>query len=109
MFRIVHFSDTPKERSKSELRSDMSETDFQLVCSIIDREKEFLNSVSQDIWKNPELAYEEFHAHDVLTDVLSSNGFLVEKHYLLPTAFKAEYSSKTGIMSVHILDKINGM
>ncbi|GFS58586.1 peptidase M20 domain-containing protein 2, partial [Nephila pilipes] len=74
----------------------MSESDFQLVVKVIDKEKEFLNSVSQDIWSTPELAYQEFHAHDVLTDILSLKGFQVEKHYLLPTAFKAEYSSKTG-------------
>ncbi|GFT87177.1 peptidase M20 domain-containing protein 2, partial [Nephila pilipes] len=71
----------------------MSEEDFRLVCSVIDREKEFLNSVSRDIWSTPELAYEEFHAHDVLTDALKQYGFQVEKQYKLPTAFKAEYSS----------------
>ncbi|GFQ65818.1 hypothetical protein TNCT_324061 [Trichonephila clavata] len=60
MLRIVHFLDILEERSKSELKSDMSEGDFLLVCSIIDKEKEFLNSVSQNIWKNPELAYKEF-------------------------------------------------
>ncbi|GFY66315.1 peptidase M20 domain-containing protein 2 [Trichonephila inaurata madagascariensis] len=78
----------------------MSEEDFRFLCSVIDREKEFLNSVSQDIWKTPELAYEEFHAHDVLTDALTQLGFQVEKHYKLPTAFKAEYASKTGTAPV---------
>ncbi|GFQ89786.1 peptidase M20 domain-containing protein 2 [Trichonephila clavata] len=74
----------------------MSEADFQFLCSVVDKEKEFLNSVSQDIWKTPELAFEEFHAHDVLTDALTNLGFEVEKHYKLPTAFKAEYLSKAG-------------
>ncbi|GFU16143.1 peptidase M20 domain-containing protein 2 [Nephila pilipes] len=78
----------------------MSEEDFRLVCSVIDRKKEFLNSVSRDIWNNPELAYEEFHAHDVLTDALKQYGFQVEKHYKLPTAFKAEYSSNAGCSPV---------
>ncbi|PRD23405.1 UNVERIFIED_CONTAM: Peptidase M20 domain-containing protein 2 [Trichonephila clavipes] len=75
----------------------MSEEDFQFLCSVIDSEKEFCNSVSQDIWKTPELAYEEFHAHDVLTNALTQLGFQVETRYKLPTAFKAEYASKAGI------------
>ncbi|GFS61914.1 peptidase M20 domain-containing protein 2 [Trichonephila inaurata madagascariensis] len=80
----------------------MSEEDFRFLCSVIDREKEFLNSVSQDIWKTPELAYEEFHAHDVLTDALTQLGFQVETRYKLPTAFKAEYASKTGRVQFYL-------
>ncbi|GBM33839.1 Peptidase M20 domain-containing protein 2 [Araneus ventricosus] len=74
----------------------MSEEDFSRVCSKIDEEKEFLNSVSQKIWNNPELAYKEEQAHETLTSALTRCGFKVQKHYLLPTAFKAEYTSKPG-------------
>ncbi|GBO35146.1 hypothetical protein AVEN_149112-1 [Araneus ventricosus] len=74
----------------------MSEEDFFRVCSKIDEEKEFLNSVSQKIWNNPELAYKEEQAHETLTSALSRCGFNVQKQYLLPTALKAEYTSKTG-------------
>ncbi|KFM60943.1 Peptidase M20 domain-containing protein 2, partial [Stegodyphus mimosarum] len=71
----------------------MSEQDFAIVCSKIDEEKEFLNSVSQDIWKMPELLFKEFHAHAILTSALERYGFKVQKHYFMPTAFRAEYSS----------------
>ncbi|GFT87179.1 peptidase M20 domain-containing protein 2 [Nephila pilipes] len=74
----------------------MSEKEFQLVCSAIDGEREFLNSVSQEIWNTPELSYKEFHAHEILTSALIRYGFHVEKHYIVPTAFKAEFASVEG-------------
>ncbi|GIY15293.1 peptidase M20 domain-containing protein 2 [Caerostris extrusa] len=74
----------------------MSKEDFSAICSRIEDKKQLLNSISQDIWKNPELSYEEEHAHAVLTEALSNFGFNVQKHYLLSTAFRAEYSSSTG-------------
>lgn len=70
------------------------EDDFEIVCSKIDEEKDYLNVVSQEIWRNPELGFKEFHAHTFLTNALSKYGFKVEKHYILNTAFKAEYTSK---------------
>ncbi|GFW61874.1 peptidase M20 domain-containing protein 2 [Trichonephila clavipes] len=72
----------------------MTEQDFRIVCSTIDEEKEFLNSVSQDIWSQPELSYKEFQAHEILTNALIRCNFQVERHYVVPTAFKAEYTSK---------------
>ncbi|GFQ66035.1 peptidase M20 domain-containing protein 2 [Trichonephila clavata] len=72
----------------------MTEEDFRIVCSTIDEEKEFLNSVSQDIWSQPELSYKEFQAHEILTSALTRCGFQVERQYVVPTAFKAEYTSK---------------
>ena len=41
-----------------------------LACESIDRASAELNEVSQSLWKNPELGYEEKHAHTVLTDSL---------------------------------------
>ncbi|GIY27962.1 peptidase M20 domain-containing protein 2 [Caerostris extrusa] len=76
------------------LRGAMTEQDFSAVCSTIEGEREFLNSVSQDIWNNPQLAYEEEHAHELLSGVLSNRGFEVQKGYVVPTAFRAEFQSK---------------
>lgn len=73
---------------------EMTEQDFDIVCSKIDEEKDFLNLVSQDIWKMPELQFKEVHAHAVLTSALKKYGFHVEKHYFLTTAFRAEYRSR---------------
>lgn len=63
------------------------------VHSYIKEEEALLNHVSQEIWKNPELKYEEKKAHELLTGVLNRKGFSVHPHYVTPTAFRAEYSS----------------
>lgn len=75
----------------------MTEKDFEIVSSKIDEEKAYLNSISQDIWKMPELQFKEVHAHATLTSALTKYGFRVEKHYFLTTAFRAEYQSKLGM------------
>ena len=70
--------------------------DFDVVCCKIEEEKEVLNAVSQEIWRNPELCFKEVNAHALLANTFLKYGFQVEKHYLLNTAFKAEYSTKKG-------------
>ena len=63
----------------------------QAVIDSIDEHAEALNEISQEIWKNPELAFEEHSAHNVLTDFLEKSGFIVERQYKLKTAFRATY------------------
>ena len=61
-------------------------------CAIAEIEKytQELNKLGEEIWKNPELAYEEHKAHDLLTNYLESKGFDVVRSYLgVKTAFKA--------------------
>jgi amidohydrolase len=49
-----------------------------------------LRDLSLDIHAHPELAHEEHHAHEVLTDFLEQRGFAVERGaHGLPTAFRA--------------------
>lgn len=49
-----------------------------------------LYAISDAIWSNPELGWEEHKAHELLTDFLAKNGFPVEKHHLgLKTSFRA--------------------
>lgn len=49
------------------------------------------------IWENPELAFEEVHAHEVLTTFLEEQGFNVTRSaYNLSTAFVAEFSNGEG-------------
>jgi len=51
-----------------------------------------LNKVGEEIWSNPELAYEEYKAHVVLTDFLERKGFNVDRSYLgINTAFRATF------------------
>ena len=55
-----------------------------------------LNDVSQELWNNPELAWNEHHAHKYLSDFLEKKGFAVERHYLgLETAFNATIGEGT--------------
>jgi metal-dependent amidase/aminoacylase/carboxypeptidase family protein len=42
-----------------------TETLKQVACDAIDNAAEDLNDVSQEIWKHPELGYEEKYAHQV--------------------------------------------
>ena len=64
------------------------------VSAAIDRHQEELKSLSAAIWSKPELAYEEHHAHKILTDFLEQKGFQVERAYTgLQTAFRATFGS----------------
>lgn len=57
---------------------------------LVDQHTEQLLAVSHDIWANPELCFEEHHAHDVLVDALDGAGLAVEAHaFGLDTAFVA--------------------
>jgi amidohydrolase len=48
--------------------------------------------LANQIRSHPELAYQEFRAHDILCDTLSALGYKVTRHaYNLQTAFEAEY------------------
>lgn len=61
----------------------------------IDEAAERLGALSRAIWSEPELAYEEHHAHGVLTRFFGSEppaaSWTVQPHYQLATAFRAEW------------------
>ena len=62
----------------------------QIVTKAIEEEKDSLRSLSENIWSNPELNYEEVFAHKILTDYLEDKGFTVDREYCdIKTAFKA--------------------
>lgn len=71
------------------------------ACYAIDNNSGILNELSQTIWKNPELAFKEFHAHDKLTKFLDNSGFQVEKSFKLETAFRATYSTNDNVAEPH--------
>ncbi len=50
-----------------------------IACSAIDENAAELNSISQAIWQNPELAYEEHQAHNLLSDFFLSRNFVVSR------------------------------
>ena len=56
--------------------------------------KDDLIEVSTAIWQNPELHYQEYKAHELLTNFLDTKGFRVERSYTgIKTAFRATYGS----------------
>ena len=59
----------------------------------IDSNAEELKSLSEEIWKHPELGLEEYKAHDLLTDFFQKKGFKVDRSYTISTAFRATYGS----------------
>ncbi|XP_042535532.1 peptidase M20 domain-containing protein 2 [Dipodomys spectabilis] len=62
----------------------------------IDEAAERLGALSRAIWSEPELAYEEHRAHDVLIRFFEREppaaSWAVQPHYQLPTAFRAEWA-----------------
>ena len=55
----------------------------KVACEAIDAEADVLNNISQEIWKNPELFYEEVKAHKLLTTYLTGKGFNVSNSHVL--------------------------
>ncbi|KAG5985102.1 hypothetical protein E4U54_006062 [Claviceps lovelessii] len=66
----------------------------QLVNSHLNQQSSDLHSVNQAIHSRPELAYQEFHAHDTICDFLEAHGFAVErKSHGLETSFEVTIGS----------------
>lgn len=75
----------------------MSAADLQeAVYRAVDKNAADLCRVSRFLWENPELALQEVKGHQWLTDFLEARGFNVTRHFLLDTAFKAEYVAPGG-------------
>ncbi|KAI9148226.1 Peptidase M20 domain-containing protein 2 [Paramyrothecium foliicola] len=68
------------------------------VFAAIDSRDEGLRTVNTEvIFENPEIGYEEVHAHKILTDYLEEQGFKVTRGaYNISTAFRAEFSNGEG-------------
>jgi len=67
------------------------------VCSRIDAMRSDLVKVSHSIHAHPELAFQEQHAHDLLTGAVSDAGLkVVRGAYGLVTAFESEFGSASG-------------
>ena len=67
---------------------------LQVAASAIDSSKDELRALSEEIWRNPELNFEEKQSHQLLTDFLEKKGFSVERGYCdISTAFRATFGS----------------
>ena len=75
----------------------------KIACEYIDTNAGTLHTLSKSIWENPEIAYEEFKAHDLLTNFFENAGFDVTKQFHLQTAFRATSHSKVKGPNVSVL------
>lgn len=67
----------------------------KLVIKTAETLKDEFIDLSEFIYKNPELGYEEFKSSRAHIDLLKKHGFKVEEKYLgMKTAFRAEYKGK---------------
>ncbi|KAF5338342.1 hypothetical protein D9611_012459 [Ephemerocybe angulata] len=106
----------PSELPPSYTTTGESANDHSVAQTIDDTVDSFnakLRELSCKIHAHPELMFEERYAHDLLTDFMSGQGFLVTKHYLgLPTAWRAEFSYGSGGRVVGInseMDALRGL
>ena len=66
----------------------------EVASAAVQAAKGELQELSSEIWKNPELGFEEHKAHDLLTTFLEKKGFTVERSFTgLKTAFRATVGS----------------
>ncbi|GAB1201466.1 hypothetical protein APSETT445_000040 [Aspergillus pseudonomiae] len=69
------------------------------IAETINKHEERLWQVNQQIHSNPELGYEEVHAHDTLCNLLESLGYSVTRHaYGLKTSFEVEVGTGGGLI-----------
>ncbi len=84
---------------------------YEKYLNVIDERKEIFYEVSDALWDNPETAFGEYRAVELITKKLEENGFEVTYNLSeIPTAFKATYGE--GVPSLGILaeyDAIEGM
>lgn len=68
-----------------------------------------LRELSLDIHSHPEIMFKEEYAHDVLTKFMSDHGFEVEKHYTLPTAWRATFEHGKGGRTIGVNSEMDAL
>ncbi|KAF8452522.1 hypothetical protein L210DRAFT_3639026 [Boletus edulis BED1] len=63
-----------------------------VIEQTIDGLRPALKALSDKIHARPELKFEEHYAHDEYTQFMETQGFVVQRHYLLDTAWIATYT-----------------
>ena len=64
----------------------------------VEKNKEELKTLSEEIWKNPELGLEEHKAHKLLTEFLEKKGFDIDKGYCgMDTVFRARFINSQAV------------
>ncbi|SMB81578.1 amidohydrolase [Desulfonispora thiosulfatigenes DSM 11270] len=80
------------------------------IISEVEKNKDELINLSDYIFDNPELSFEEFKAVKVLTDKLTAHGFKVEQGVKgIETAFKATFEGKEQGPTIGILAEYDAL
>jgi len=97
---------TPSRPGSSQLyRPDILET---IEAKIKEMDTE-LRELSLNIHAHPELAYQEYYAHDAYTTFMEKHGFEVTKKFHLDTAWKATFSHGTGGRTIGINSEMDAL
>ncbi|MBT6091738.1 MAG: hypothetical protein HOH21_02770, partial [Acidimicrobiaceae bacterium] len=77
------------------------ESALQTVCDRVDELADVLLETSRAIHANPELAFKEYSAHDLLTGVMAGQGIdVVRSAYGLETAFEGTAGTTGPVVAV---------
>ena len=81
-------------------KKKLSKNKMALHASV-EKHKAELIKISDEIWANAELAFEEYESAKILADYAEKNGFRVDRGVAgMPTAFVATYGSGKPVISV---------
>ncbi|KAF5313402.1 hypothetical protein D9611_008575 [Ephemerocybe angulata] len=83
-----------------------------ILATIEEKIKELdpeLRELSLDIHAHPELGFAEYHAHDVYTAFMIKHGFVVDKQFQLPTAWRATFEVGTGGRTIGVNSEMDAL
>lgn len=81
---------------------------YEKHLKVIEDKAKEICFISDTLWDNPEISFEEFYASDTICEALEKNGFKVTRAVAgIPTAFTAVYGS--GKPSLGILMEYDGL
>ncbi|THH27187.1 hypothetical protein EUX98_g7001 [Antrodiella citrinella] len=82
---------------------------FEIIQSHVDSMEESLKALSLDISDHPELKFEEYRTHDVLTEYMEKQGFAVKRQYVLPTGWEARFTHGTGGRTIGVNSEMDAL
>lgn len=82
---------------------------FETIQATTDSLSDKLRALSLDISDHPEIKFEEYYAHDVLTSFISQYGFQVTKNYLLPTGWSATFTHGKGGRTIGVNSEMDAL
>ena len=82
----------------------MSEKLKRIAITKIEENAPLLQNIGEQLWKNPEVSFEEHAAHDLLASALEELQFCVDRSYLgLETAFKATFGDSNATPNICVI------